>query len=138
MEARHAPRRRLVTAAVAALALICGGVAFAAIVGSNGVINGCYNQEGNLRVIDASGHCKNGETALAWNQTGPQGAKVDPGAPGAGGDQGPQGVKGDTGARGLQGPQGDAGLQGPQGDPGPQGTDGIDGVSGYEIVSRRV
>ena len=130
MEARHAPRRRLVAVAVGALALICGGVAFATIVGNNDVISACYNQDGNLRVIDAAtGHCKPGETSLAWNQTGPQGPKGDPGAPGAAGDQGQQGVKGDTGARGLQGPQGD---------PGPQGTDGIDGVSGYEIVSRRV
>ena len=92
-------RRRLAVVAFIALALLTvGGVAYATIPGSGGVIHGCYsNLTGSLSVIDtAKGQtCKKAtETALDWNQTGPQG------------------------------PQGIQGPQGPQGDPGPQGPSG--------------
>jgi hypothetical protein len=71
----------------AALALVVGSLAWAAIPGGNGVINGCYDKgSGQLRVTDtATGQpkgCSTKETPLAWNQQGPQG---------------------------LQGPKGDAG-----------------------------
>lgn len=50
--------------------------------------------------------CTSGETALNWNQTGPQGAK------GPGGPKGPPGPAGPQGATGATGPQGPAGPPG--------------------------
>lgn len=104
-------RRRVVVAVlVAAVGLAAGGVAYATIPDSGGVIHGCYQKnEGQLRVIDpsAGGACRSSESALSWSQTGPQG---------------PQGPNG---------PAGPAGPQGPQGAPGPAGQDG---VSGYTTV----
>jgi hypothetical protein len=72
------PRRTWVApvlTTVAAAALLAGGVAYATIPDANGVIHGCYQtSKGDLREIDSSSStCKNGETALDWNQTGPQG-----------------------------------------------------------------
>lgn len=61
-----------------ALALVgVGAVAMASIPDANGVIHGCRkNSGGALRVIDtdAGQTCMANETALSWNQTGPQGA----------------------------------------------------------------
>jgi hypothetical protein len=62
--------------AVVALAT-AGGLAYAAIPDSSGVIHGCYaKNNGQLRVVDtdAGGKCIVGEKSLNWNQTGPQGA----------------------------------------------------------------
>jgi hypothetical protein len=75
------------------------GVATGAIPSASGVIHACYKTasgEKTLRVIDAEGghHCKQDETALAWNQQGPKG---DPGATGPQGPQGPQGPPGTSG-----------------------------------------
>ena len=107
--------------AVAALVLALAGVAWATIPDSSGVIHGCYRSQpglgflgprkGALRVIDpsAGGKCTVGETAIQWNQTGPQG---------------PQGPKGDTGATGPQGATGATGAQGPQGPTGATGPAG--------------
>jgi hypothetical protein len=93
--------------------LFTGIIAFASIPGPNGVINGCYNNtNGQLRVIDSNAQCKSNETALNFNQTGPQG---------------PQGIQG---VQGPQGPQGPEGQQGPQGPQGPQGATGPAGASG--------
>jgi hypothetical protein len=65
------------TALIAIVALfLVGGVAWAAIPGSNGVITGCrHNSTGALRVIDAEAGatCAGNETQLTWNQQGPQG-----------------------------------------------------------------
>lgn len=82
----------------AALAL-AGGIAYAAIPDSGGVIHGCYrtdndDQKGQLRVVDDPASCKTNETQLAWNQQGPAGTP------------GPKGDKGDTGETGPQGPPG--------------------------------
>jgi len=68
-------------------------IAFASIPGANGVIYGCYsNSNGTLRVIDNSTtQCKSNETALNFNQTGPQG---------------PRGLQGETGATGATGAPG--------------------------------
>jgi hypothetical protein len=78
------------------------GVALGVVVGGSIVgvsaqtgttrIHACVDNAGNIKIIGASGGCKNNETALDWNV---------------------QGVKGDTG------PQGDPG---PQGVPGPAGS----------------
>ena len=62
--------------------------------------------------------CKAKETAITWNQTGPQGV---PGAPGAQGPPGELGAKGDPGQAGPQGPAGPAGPAGPQGPAGAGG-----------------
>src|SRR4051794_24504667 len=73
-------RQRLIilTALVASLlALVLGGVAWANIPGSNGVISACQkNNDGSLRVIDAEAgqRCPAGYSTLNWNQTGPAGA----------------------------------------------------------------
>src|SRR5262249_48921868 len=79
----------------------------------SGVIHGCYQKNGQLRVIDTSkgGTCLPSENSLSWNQTGPTGAK------GATGSRGPSGPAGPTGATGPTGPN---------------------GVSGYEVVSKFV
>lgn len=95
--------------AVAALVFALAGAAWAAIPDSSGVFHGCVsNRTGVLRVIDSSntgfaGHCftrHHAETAITWNQTGPQGP---------------------AGVQGLAGPQGKTGPQGPPG----QGLTGV-------------
>lgn len=87
-------RRMLHRPALGALAvvgalLLAGGVAYATVPDGNGVIHGCYGtKDGSVRVIDpgAGQSCDSKrETALDWNQTGPQG---------------PQGVQGPAGERG--------------------------------------
>jgi hypothetical protein len=62
------------------------GLAIASIPGSDGVIHGCYlNKIGTLRVIDpgAGQKCASVETAIQWNQSGPQGPQgtVGPAGP---------------------------------------------------------
>jgi hypothetical protein len=117
-------RRRVGVAAMAvAAALVVGGVAYATIPDSGGVIHGCYARSGGaLRVIDAGvTNCKTGETSLDWNLQG---------------QQGPVGPKGDTGAQGTAGPQGPQGPTGPQGPAGPQGPSGLS--HGYLASSNQV
>lgn len=94
----------------AAIFVIGAGVAWAAIPGSGGVINGCYEKRtGILRVIDveAGKACLSFETPISWSQRGPQG---------------------DPGVAGAQGPEGPQGPQGPPGPPGPPGELGALGV----------
>jgi hypothetical protein len=101
-------RKRIAALAVAAAGvLVAGGVAYATIPDTNGVIHGCYaTKDGSLRVIDtaAGQNCGPKETALDWSQTGPQGPIGPAGA------AGPQGPTGPAGAAGPQGPTGPAGL----------------------------
>jgi hypothetical protein len=124
-------------------ATLFGGVAWASIPDSNGVIHGCYlKRDGAVRVIDseAGQRCTRQETRIDWNETGPAGPagpkgdlgeKGDPGdkgPPGDKGDPGPPGPKGDPGDKGDQGdkgPPGDKGDPGPKGDPGDPGADAI-------------
>src|SRR5690348_16282315 len=79
----------------AGLALLAGGIAYAAIPDASGVIHGCYKKtspnQGTLRVIDTEKgqKCLSSETTLTWNQTGPQG---------------PTGPQGSTGPQGPAGP----------------------------------
>jgi hypothetical protein len=102
-------RRLTFVVAAAASLVLAVGVVTAAVPDGAGVIHGCYGTNGAktkggtaLYVVDsASASCSNGQTALNWNQTGPQGP------------QGPQGI---------QGPQGNQGAQGIQGPPGPGGV----------------
>ena len=71
--------------AVAALGL-AGGIAYATIPDSGGVIHSCYIKGiGLLRVIDTDKgqRCSAIETALDFNHTGPQGTTGEPGSAGA-------------------------------------------------------
>jgi hypothetical protein len=59
----------LITAALV-VAAVAGGIAFAAIPGSDGTISGCYRvSDGALRVIDAEAGqtCRQGEKPLSWS-----------------------------------------------------------------------
>lgn len=97
----------VVAVAIAGALLVAGGIAYATIPDSNGVIHACYKTgQGTLRLIDPSKSqaCLDSETALNWSQTGPQG---------------PQGIQG------LQG------IQGPKGDTGPTGPSDVYSVNGY-------
>jgi hypothetical protein len=143
------PGRMATGTAVFSACVLAGGVAWAAIPGGDGTIDGCYLKvTGTLRVIDTGkgDKCIKGlETPISWNQKGdpgPAGAKGATGAAGAKGDAGPAGAKGATGAAGPKGdtgPKGDSGAAGPagkdgapgpQGDTGPAGKDGAPGAQG--------
>ena len=100
--------KRVVLALAIALGLASFGImAFASIPASDGTVHACYSNASiqgvhTIGIIDSSGVCPTGTTALNWNQTGPAGA------------QGPQGPQGPTGP---QGPAGPSGQQRPQGAP---------------------
>ena len=104
------PHKNWWVAGLASLTVVVVAIVQAAIPDPSGVIHACYRANGNLRLVDKSS-CTSGETALTWNQTGPQGPA---GAPGPAGTPGPQGATG------------------PQGQP---GTPGPAGVAGYEIIN---
>ena len=91
-------------AATLALVFAMTGGAIAATGGftSGGKLQACVNQEGGLKLLKAGKHCKRGQKTVAWNQSGPVGAKGIAGAPGAPGANGAQG------GQGGQGPQGTA------------------------------
>jgi len=97
-------RRGVVLAAVAVIATV-GGVAYASIPDSSGVIHGCYDSGGNLKVVQTV-PCPKRYTPLAWSQAGPTGPAGPAGPSGATGPAGPQGPKGDTGPQGPAGPTG--------------------------------
>jgi hypothetical protein len=86
----------MLIAAVLFAALVVGGVAYATIPDSGGVIHGCYTKSGGtLRVIDASvTNCKTNEVSLNWSQQGVRGPPGAPGAPGPPGQTGPPGPTG--------------------------------------------
>lgn len=129
---REYPRITVAAAAAAALAS-AGAVAFAMIPGSDGVIKACVDKHGAVRVIDpATDACKNGETALTWNQVGPAGPAGAPGLPGA---PGVPGMPGAPGAAGPPGPAGQPGLPGAAGSVGPAGPAGPPGAPGAAASS---
>jgi Collagen triple helix repeat (20 copies) len=154
-------------AAAGGILLVLGSVvAFASVPDSVGAIHACYSSSGQgqgngngngrggdgVRIIDSATQvCSPDETAITWNQTGPQGPMGPqgiaglqglPGAnglpgkdgpPGADGAAGPQGLPGPQGAvgpAGPAGPKGNDGAAGPQGPMGPQGIPGLPGVDG--------
>lgn len=131
-------KKLVVIVALGTLAAI-GGIAYAAIPGANGVINGCYSKQlGVLRVIDSAAGktCTSLENPISWNSHGPAGP---PGMQGPPGERGPQGQTGEPGERGPQGetgpkgeigPQGERGLQGETGAPGERGPQGERGLQG--------
>lgn len=74
MKSKMRRRALLVAVIVGAAVAIAGGIAYATIPDSSGVIHGCYGPNGLLRVIDdSSTACGSNEKSLTWNQTGPQG-----------------------------------------------------------------
>src|SRR5262245_35923631 len=86
--------KRDLVAALAGGAIVmvfAGGVAWAAIPGPSGVIQGCYDSGGNVKVVEAL-PCPRNYTPFQWNQRGPQGEPGSPGAPGAPGANGANGV----------------------------------------------
>ena len=131
-------RRRDLVAALAGAALcivLAGGVAWAAIPTTpGGVIQGCYDSGGNVKVVE-SPPCPRTYTGFEWNQRGPQGLQ---GIQGPKGDKGDKGDTGDTGLQGIPGPKGNQGIQGIPGPKGDTGDTGPSGISGYEIVSEDV
>jgi hypothetical protein len=78
-------KRDFVAAATGALAAsaLAEGVAWATIPDSGGVIQDCYNNGGNLKVVSEL-PCPKGYTSLPWNQQGPKG---DPGTDGVSPDR---------------------------------------------------
>lgn len=72
--------RRVAGFSVVVLCVTAGGIAYANIPDSGGVIHGCYKKtspnQGTLRLIDTEKGqtCSGVENAVDWNQTGPQGA----------------------------------------------------------------
>jgi hypothetical protein len=113
-------RRGWVSAAV--VLVMAGVVAYASIPDANGIIHACYKRSsGTLRIIENAEQCRENETSLTWNQTGPQG---------------PAGVVGPAGLQGPAGPQGQEGPPGPEGPQGPPGRSGqLTTLSGSGFVS---
>jgi microcystin-dependent protein len=97
-EGTEMKRQTLLTAVVSALAAsaVAGGVAWASIPGDGGVIQGCYDSGGNVKVVEAL-PCPRGYTPLQWNQRGEPGPPVTPGQPGTPGMNGTNGVDGEDG-----------------------------------------
>jgi hypothetical protein len=118
VQIRITPRRLVVLVGMLCLAA-AGGVAYAAIPDTAGVIHGCIDRNTAdrrtwiVRVFDTTqrARCPAGMDELNWNQTGPQG---------------PQGPNG---------PQGEQGPQGPQGPEGPQGPAGIGGMRAFARIA---
>jgi hypothetical protein len=102
---RRLRRTPVLACCIVALVMAAGGIAYAAIPDSGGVIHACYlkaagaQPQGALRVIDnGQGQvCKTTETALSFNQKGQKGAA---------GATGPAGPKGAAGPKGSAGPAG--------------------------------
>jgi hypothetical protein len=91
-----------------AVALSAGSIAGAALVTNDAEITACVQQpSGNVWIVSGAGDCRNSETSVTWNRTGPAGS---------------------AGAQGPVGPQGAAGTAGPAGPTGPQGP-------GFEFVN---
>jgi uncharacterized protein YjbI with pentapeptide repeats len=78
-----------------AAGLVVGAAGSAVVVASipdaNGVVHGCFRtNNGSLRIIDSAvDTCTGNETALNWNQTGPQGPAGPTGPQGPAGSGGP-------------------------------------------------
>ena len=110
------------TFAVAVIVMGVVAVAVAAVAtgipNADGIITGCYDNRGNLRVVEDATSCHGSEKVLTWHQIGQQGPMGLPGQLGPVGPQGLRGFFGPQGPIGPQGPQGETGETGPQGPPG--------------------
>jgi hypothetical protein len=129
-------KRLLLVGVVVAAGAAAAAIAYAAIPGADGVIQGCYQRaSGTLRVIGTNptvggGTCSPGEQALNWNQIGRTGAT------GLTGATGPIGATGATGPGGAAGAPGATGATGPRGADGTNGTAGAAGTSDLYIASQ--
>jgi Collagen triple helix repeat (20 copies) len=153
-------RRDLIAAAAGAVVatVLASGIAWGAI-GDGGVIQGCYDAGGNLKVVAAL-PCPKGYTQLPWNQQGVQGPPGKDGANGTNGVNGQHGVSvasesepagancaeggskftaangvtyacnGAPGTQGIQGIPGETGAAGAQGPKGDKGDTGDIGPAG--------
>ena len=123
-------RRLSLIGLVVGIGVAVGGIAYAAIPDSNGVIHACYNSDsGALRVFGKSKdlqQCNASEKALDWSQTGATGQIGATGPTGPSGSIGATGATGPTGATG----QGATGATGPTGATGQTGATGATGPSG--------
>lgn len=84
-------KRRLAIGLLVLAAIGAASIAYAAIPAANGVISGCVDKTGALKLIDAEAGvtCGGGKQLVAWNKQGPAGP------------QGPQGPQGPAGPPGL-------------------------------------
>jgi hypothetical protein len=117
---------RLAVLGAAVAVAAASGIAYAAIPGSDGVIHGCVNPSGGVRLIDpgAGGSCSAGETSLNWNLAGAKGAT---------GTQGPPGPAGDAGTAGSSGLERD--VQQFNTDQNGDGTGEVDCSSGKRVLN---
>jgi hypothetical protein len=66
-------------------------------------IHSCVHQEnGQVRIVSATEHCRRTESALEWNAEGPAGPAGPQGEPGPAGSAGPQGPAGAPGISGWE------------------------------------
>jgi hypothetical protein len=113
-------RRFALLGLVVGVGVAVGGIAYASIPDSGGLIHGCFQKNnGNLRVVDSSSGkgCGPSEKPLNWSQTGPSGLTGSTGLTGATGSTGATGATGGTGPTGATGPSGAASLAALQGSP---------------------
>ena len=90
--------KRLGIAALAVTLVVAGGAAaWGAIPDDDGVIHGCYDKRGNLRLVDSEDDCSKVEKPISWSQAGEKG---EPGPPGPAGPAGPPGPAGPAGPSG--------------------------------------
>jgi hypothetical protein len=75
----------------AVITALVGGIGLAAIPGPGGVIQGCYDSGGNVKVVEAL-PCPRNYTPFQWNQQGEPGAQGEPGQPGPPGASGADGT----------------------------------------------
>jgi hypothetical protein len=138
---RFRGRTILIGSAVALAVVAIGSAAGAAIAGgpvSNGIVQGCYDSGGNVKVLTPDETaCPKGYTALDWNQTGATGPAGPAGATGPAGPAGPTGATGAIGAQGPAGPTGATGATGPAGPAGPStaGPSGLNVTTVFAIAA---
>lgn len=93
------PKAKRITTLAVMFVLATAIIAFASIPGPGGAISTCYLiGSGALRVVDTGTPCKNNETALTIDGTGPQGPQGPQGPAGPTGPTGPQGATGASGS----------------------------------------
>jgi len=121
------PIRSAVIVTVLAASII-GGVSYASIPDSAGVIHACYTNKRphTLHLIDTAKAptCPRGTTAISWSQSGAAGT------PGPAGPAGPTGPAGKDGTPGAPGANGTPGMPGPAGPTGATGATGAAGPAG--------
>jgi hypothetical protein len=103
---RHLSYANVMATVAVVFAMSGGAIAATGGFTSGGSLRACANEEGAIRLLKPGKKCKKGQTAVAWDQTGPAGAK---GSTGAAGAAGAPGVAGAPGAKGAEGPKGASG-----------------------------